>query len=67
MCSECAVQILMQQNWNLQDENQALKDRWEKFKEWVDSDSVGVADDGYHWVIRLDEILEKIKELENRQ
>ena len=25
MCSDCATKILMQQNWNLQDENQNLK------------------------------------------
>lgn len=35
-CSECATEVLMKKQWILEDENQSLKDRWQKLKEYAE-------------------------------
>ena len=66
-CANCASEILIQQKWILEKENQALKDRWQKLKKCVNTRI-----DDYHFeghivspeLIELGYILRKIEELE---
>ena len=37
-CGNCASEILIKKQWILEDENQALKDRWEELKKVIKAD-----------------------------
>lgn len=56
-CGDCGCEILMKKQWILEDENQALKDRWEKLKDWFQNK------DFDHCTSR-DRALAKMQELE---
>ena len=46
------------------EENQALKDRWEKLKDYLNNGFDGYPDLGGAWVIKVDDVLDKMEELE---
>lgn len=45
-------------------ENKVLKDRWEKLKDYLNNGFDGYPDLGGAWVIKVDDVLDKIFELE---
>ena len=60
-CKEFMDRLLKEQVEKLKQENRALKDRWQKFKEWAENNH-NVADEDYSLIYCF--VLNKMQELE---
>lgn len=66
-CTNCAIEILMKKQWILEEENQALKDRWNKLKQYINTRLSDYRFEGHIVSPETEElsvIINKIQELE---